>query len=57
MKKRLTYEAPMGELILVRFEENILSGGGDTPNGNSLNFGTNPGSVANPSYRDVPGDF
>ena len=26
MKKRLIYEAPKGELILVRFEENILSG-------------------------------
>ena len=25
MKKRLTYEAPEAELILVRFEENILS--------------------------------
>lgn len=27
MKKRLTYEAPEGELILVRFENNILISG------------------------------
>ena len=30
MKKRLIYEAPMGELILVRFEENILTSGNNT---------------------------
>lgn len=28
MKKRLIYEAPEAEMILVRFEENILSGDG-----------------------------
>lgn len=30
MKKRLTYEAPEVELVLVRFEENFLGTGGDT---------------------------
>lgn len=43
MKKRLTYEAPEAELILVRFEENILSGGQDgygDPKAAGQDFGT-----------------
>lgn len=58
MKKRLTYEAPEVELILVRFEENFL----DSLNGgeSDLKFGSNPGSAANPTYNDISkqyGDF
>lgn len=30
MKKRLIYEAPEADFILVRFEENFLGTGGDT---------------------------
>ena len=45
MKKKLTYEAPEGELILVRFEENFLDS--PTPDG----FG-NPNETTPFSYRD-----
>ena len=33
MNNSLFYETPMAELILVRFEENILSGGGPANSG------------------------
>ena len=49
MKKRLTYEAPEGELILVRFEETILSGRDlqfDSSNPNA------PGSLDSDSIYD-----
>ena len=41
MKKRLTYVAPEAELVLVRFEENILS---VAENERSLNYNDNGGA-------------
>ena len=48
MKKRLTYEAPEGELILVHFEENILSGGQTTDYHGSA--GDRQGGIAGETY-------
>lgn len=38
MKKRLTYEAPEAELVLVKFEDNFLQSTGEA---SSLTFGYN----------------
>lgn len=57
MRKRLTYEAPEAELILVRFEDNFLDSLGED-NQRSLNFGSSRGAGADPSYHPVEGgDF
>ena len=55
MKKRLNYEAPEGELILVRFEENLLQSG--ESNVHSLSFSNNGGAGSDLGYREVEGDF
>ena len=54
MKKRLFYEAPETELFVVRFEENILSGG-DSPQG-TLKFGGTKSAGADPDYENA-GEF
>ena len=58
MKKRLTYEAPEGELILVQFEENLLgdsiTGSGD--NKRNLNFNES-GGAGNDPYTYDGGSF
>lgn len=53
MKKRLIYEAPEAEFILVRFEENFLgTGDGD----GTLNFGYN-GDAGGGSKVNNQGSF
>ena len=56
MKKRLFYEAPETELFVVRFEENILSGGGDSGNGSNAKFGDD-GTVYNPTVHEYEDSF
>ncbi len=46
MKKRLTYEAPEGELILVQFEEKFLESTGEPTSLGGMLTG-NPGSSYN----------
>lgn len=54
MKKRFTYEAPEVELILVRFEDNILSQTNTTKSYMQDRFSGSSGSAGNPNN---PGDF
>lgn len=51
MKKRLTYEAPEVELVLVRFEDNFLQAtGGEV---SSLSFGYNGDAGAGSNVNDA----
>lgn len=57
MKKRLTYDAPEAELILVRFEENFLqSPGRDNQHSLTGSYNTDGGSGTITSYRDYGND-
>lgn len=50
MKKRLTYEAPDAELILVRFEENfLLSPTGNDGNQRTLDYNGSGGAGNDPA--------
>ena len=53
MKKRLTYEAPEVELVLVRFEDNFLQATGEA---SSLSFGYN-GDAGSDSNVHNQGSF
>ena len=51
MKKRLTYEAPEVELVLVRFENNFLTVSGGE--GSSLTFGYNGDAGADSNVNNA----
>ena len=55
MKKKITYEAPEGELILVRFEDNFLDSLGED-NQRSLNYSDNGGAGTITGHRNYNED-
>ena len=57
MKKRLTYEAPEAELILVHFEENFLDSGGDNQHSLTGSYNEDGGSGTITNYRDYKDAF
>ena len=57
MKKRLIYEAPEAELILVRFEDNFLqSPGGNQDNQRTLNYSNDGGAGTITSHQNYNDD-